>query len=440
MEPMETSCCIVGGGPAGMMLGYLLARQGVDVIVIEKHKDFLRDFRGDTVHPSTLQVMYELGLLERFLALPHQKVTSANAMIGGETFHFADFTHVPTHCKYIALMPQWDLLDFLAQQGGRYPGFHVLMEHEATGVVRGADGAVKGVEMRTCVNGVEQPGRIQASLTVACDGRRSTVRAAAGLKPVERGVPIDVVWFRIRRKEDDHGEFFGIVNFGEALVLINRRDYFQAGLIVPKGSFDEIKSKGLDEFRQTIARLAPFLADRTGEIASWKDVSLLSVQIDRLPRWYERGLLCIGDAAHAMSPVGGVGINLAIQDAVATANLLGPALLADNVTIAHLASVQSRREFPAKVIQAAQARAHRVLAATFSAKQQMKAPWPLKIITRIPGVQRVMGFVVGVGVRPEHVAGTRKSESNVAVIVAGCAAGLAAFIWVWRRGGHTARP
>ena len=431
MEQLDTSCCIVGGGPAGMMLGYLLARRGVDVIVLEKHKDFFRDFRGDTVHPSTLEVMREVGLLDRFLRIPHQRVTSAGAIIGHDALQFADFTHVPAYCKFIALMPQWDLLDFLAQQGSGYPGFHVLMEHEAIGLTHDVNGEVTGVEVRTGRDATERVMQVRAQLTVACDGRHSTVRRTAQFVPIELGVPIDVLWFRISRRPEDAGQFFGIVNYGAAVVLINRDKYFQAGLIVRKGSFAEIRAKGLDEFRASIGRLAPFLRDRTGEIESWDDVKLLSVQIDRLPKWHKPGLLCIGDAAHAMSPAGGVGINLAIQDAVAASNLLVEPLLAGQVAEVHLARVQRRRELPVRVIQFLQTQAHRGLARTFTARDEVQVPWPLKTVVQVPGFRRLVGYMVGIGPRPEHVEVPGRSRTRrLAAVAVACSAALLVFLAV----------
>ncbi len=412
-----------------MMLGYLLARRGVDVIVLEKHRDFFRDFRGDTVHPSTLEAIRELGLLERFLEIPHQKVTSAGAIIGGEALPFADFTHVPAHCRFIALMPQWDLLNFLARHGSGYPGFHLLMEHEATGVTRGENGEITGAEVRTARDGVEQFLRIRAPLTVACDGRHSTIRRAAHLTPNELGVPIDVAWFRIGRQAGDAGEFFGIVDRGKALVLINRDSYFQAGLIIRKGSFEGMKRAGIEKFRETVGLLAPFLSGRTAELKSWDEIKLLSVQIDRLPRWYKDGLLCIGDAAHAMSPAGGVGINLAIQDAVAAANMLAAPLLAGRVTRWDLSRVQRRREFPARVIQGLQARAHRAFARTFADRDSSRVPWQLKAVVRIPGFQRATGYLVGMGVRPEHATPPAKPRlEKAAALIAACTGAALVFL------------
>src|SRR5579875_1751155 len=318
---VETTCCIVGGGPAGVMLGYLLARQGVQVTVLEKHKDFFRDFRGDTVHPSTLQLMYELGILDQFLKVPHQQLTSVGGTFGGFRFQAADVSHVPAHSKFIALMPQWDFLDFLASQAKQFPGFELRMQHEAVDLMR-INGRVEGVEVRT----PEGTMHVRATLVIGCDGRHSTTRKAANFEVIESGVPIDVLWFRIERVTNDPEQVFGIVNYGKMLILINRGDYFQTGLIIRKGFFDELKSRGIESFRNGIRQLAPYLGDRVDALTDWDQVKLLSVQINRLRRWHRPGLLCIGDAAHAMSPAGGVGINLAIQDAVAAANLLARAL------------------------------------------------------------------------------------------------------------------
>ncbi len=394
----ETTCCVVGGGPAGMMLGYLLARAGVAVTVLEKHKDFFRDFRGDTVHPSTLQLMYELGLLEDFLKVPHQQLTSVGGIFGDFAFQAANFQHVPAKCKFVALMPQWDFLSFLSGQAGKFATFQLRMEHEAVNVIRD-DGRISGVEVRAPEGTIQ----IGADLVVGCDGRHSTMRKAARLEVQVFGVPIDVLWFRISRNTSDPEQLLGNINHGKALVLINRGNYFQAGLIIRKGSFEEIKQGGLDAFRQAILQIAPYLADRVQELRDWEQIKLLSVQINRLRRWHEPGLLCIGDAAHAMSPAGGVGINLAIQDAVATANLLARPLREGRVTEALLAGVQQRREFPTRVIQELQVNAHKGLARIFRSTGAVKAPWQLKLVVRIPGVQRLVARVIGIGIRPEHI-------------------------------------
>jgi len=414
----QTTCCIVGGGPAGIMLGYLLARGGVDVTVLEKHPDFFRDFRGDTVHPSTMEVLNELGLLDEFLKVPHQEVRTAGVIIGGTHLPVADFRHVPSACKFVALMPQWDFLNFLSSQAKKFPAFHLLMEHEATGLLE-KNGRVTGVVAQNQGNEV----RIGADLVVGCDGRHSITRPAAHLELTDFGVPIDVLWFRISRRPDDPAEVLGNVNYGRMLILINRGEYFQCGLMIAKGSYDEIQSRGLDEFRASIRRIAPYLRDRVNEITGWDQVKILTVQINRLPRWHRPGLLCIGDAAHAMSPAGGVGINLAIQDAVATANLLVRPLRERRVTQRDLEAVQRRRDFPAKVTQAVQRRAHNGMARIFRNPGPIEAPWQAKAITRIPGIHRALGYGIGMGVRPEHVRDTgqaRQAESRKSArVVAG---------------------
>jgi 2-polyprenyl-6-methoxyphenol hydroxylase-like FAD-dependent oxidoreductase len=422
METLRTTCCVVGGGPAGVMLGYLLARAGVEVVVLEKHADFFRDFRGDTVHPSTLESMYELGLLEDLLQVPHQELTSLGGRVGDFAFRTADFSRLPTHCKFIALMPQWDFLNFLTSRARRFPGFQLRMLHEAVDLLR--EGAtIAGVEARS----QEGPVRIQADLVVACDGRRSAIRKAAGLEIQEFGVPIDVLWFRISRNASDPEQMLGNVNYGKVLVLINRGDYYQSGLVIPKGSFEQIKRDGLDAFQRTVTRIAPYLRDRVGELENWDQIQLLTVQINRLRKWHLPGLLCIGDAAHAMSPAGGVGINLAIQDAVAAANLLSGPLRQGRVPDALLARVQQRREFPARVTQLGQVNAHKLMEWVFKASGPVKAPWQLKAVMRVPGLQRVMGRVVGMGVRPEHVGDAVRRQLSLrgAAVRAGALLGAA---------------
>src|SRR3984957_15011930 len=399
METIRTTCCVAGGGPAGMILCYLLARAGVEVTVLEKHGDFFRDFRGDTVHPSTLQVMHELGLLEDFLRVPHQRLTSANGLVGDFAFRAADFNLLPTRCKFVALMPQWEFLNFLSDRAKAFPRFQLRMQYECVNLMREGQ-RVAGVEAQS-PNG---PVQIHANLVVACDGRHSKMRQAAGLPVQEFGVPIDVLWFQISRRAGDPEELAGNINYGKALILINRGDYFQAGLIIPKGSFEQTKSEGLDAFRATIARIAPYLGERVEELQSWDQIKLLTVQINRLRKWHLPGLLCIGDAAHAMSPAGGVGINLAIQDAVATANLLAEPLRDGRVTEDLLQRLQCRREFPTRVTQRLQVNAHQLFELAFQTSGPLKAPWQLKVVSHVPGLQRVMGHVIGIGVRPEHVA------------------------------------
>jgi 2-polyprenyl-6-methoxyphenol hydroxylase-like FAD-dependent oxidoreductase len=406
IDTLETTCCIVGGGPAGMMLGYLLARAGVPVTVLEKHNDFFRDFRGDTVHPSTLELMFELGLLEDFLKIPHQQLTSVGGVFGDFAFRTADVRYVPAHCRFIALMPQWDFLNFLSARARNFPAFDLRMQYEAVDLIRDR-GRVTGVEARTPAGTVQ----IRANLVVGCDGRHSTTRKAAQVEAIETGAPIDVLWFRVSRKADDPDQVLGNINYGKALILINRGDYFQSGLIIRKGSFEEIKRNGLDAFRKDLRQIAPYLGDRVEELRDWEQIKLLSVQINHLQRWHWPGLLFIGDAAHAMSPAGGVGINLAIQDAVAAANLLAFPLREGRVTEALLACVQRRREFPARVTQGLQFMAHKGFEYVFGHPGPLKAPWQLKLAARLPGVQHIAGRIVGMGIRPEHIRDARKHPS-----------------------------
>ena len=371
-EVLKTTCCVVGGGPAGIMLGYLLARAGVKVTVLEKHGDFFRDFRGDTVHSSTLQALYELGLLDDFLKLPHQKVTSVRALVGDSSLQLADFRHVPGRCKFTALMPQWDFLNFLSERAKNFPAFDLRMQHTAVDLVMQAD---RVIGVLADVPGGQQV-EIRADLVVGCDGREPMTRTAARLELQEFGVPIDVLWFRISRRPTDPEQVLGTVNYGKALVLINRNDYFQAGMIIRKGSFEQIQQRGLAAFRASIMQLAPYFGDRVNELKDWEQIKLLTVRINRLRRWYAPGLLCIGDAAHAMSPAGGVGINLAIQDAIFAANVLSEPLQSGRLTEAALAAVQRRRELPTRIIQGLQVSAHRGFAHVFQNPGPLKAPWP----------------------------------------------------------------
>lgn len=398
-ETVQTRCCIAGGGPAGMMLGFLLARAGVDVQVFEKHGDFLRDFRGDTVHPSTLEVMYELGILERFLKLPHQEVRELSGQVGEEMAPIADFTHLPTRCKFIALMPQWDFLDFVAAEAKRYPQFHLRMRAEVTELIREGEKIV-GVRAKTPDGMLE----VRAELTIGADGRHSTVRERAGLEVIDLGAPMDVLWMRLSRKPSDGGQTFGHIEAGRMLVMLDRDEYWQCAYVIRKGGFEEEKRKGLEAFREEIVKLSPFLADRVAELKDWKDVSALTVTVDRLARWHLPGLLCIGDAAHAMSPIGGVGINLAIQDAVATANILGRKLREGALREADLQAVQKRRMFPTRATQGIQVFVqNRVIQRVLVSTKPLKAPWPLKLMRRWPMLRRILPRIVGVGFRPEHV-------------------------------------
>jgi 2-polyprenyl-6-methoxyphenol hydroxylase-like FAD-dependent oxidoreductase len=389
------------------MLGYLLARAGVPVTVLEKHGDFFRDFRGDTVHASTLEILYELDLLDDFLKVPHRKVTFVGGAFGDFEFKGPDFRHVPAHCKFVALMPQWDFLNFLSTEARRFPTFDLRMRHEAVDLIHD-DKRIVGVIAR---GEGDSSVRIRAELVVGCDGRHSVMRTAGQLEVEELGVPNDVLWFRISRRPDDPEQVLGTINFGKALILVDRGDYFQAGLIIRKGGFDEIKRRGLDRFRAGILQLAPYFETRVNEVQDWEQVKLLTVQINRLKQWYRPGLLCIGDAAHAMSPAGGVGINLAIQDAVATANLLTVPLQHRRVSTDDLAGVQKRREFPARATQAAQVRIHDAFARVFANPGPARVPWQLRVAVRIPGIHRALGYAVGIGVRPEHVG--RAAHSRV---------------------------
>lgn len=397
--PINTTCCVVGGGPAGMMLGFLLARAGVKVAVLEKHADFLRDFRGDTIHPSTLELMHELGLLEEFLKLPHQKVSTLTAQVGETRIEIADFTHLPTHCRFIALMPQWDFLDFLADHGGQYPGFDLRMKTEATGLIE-QSGRIAGVRALSPEGELE----IYADLTIGCDGRHSTLREAAGLKGDDYGAPMDVLWFRLSQKPSDDADTFGHAEAGVLMVMLDRSDYWQCAYVIPKGGIERVKADGLDAFKQRVAALSPFVADRVDELKGWDDIKLLSVTVDRLRNWHRPGLLCIGDAAHAMSPIGGVGINLAIQDAVAAANILAVPLAEGRVSEAHLHEVEQRRLLPVRFTQWLQLMIQRrVIANVLQSKQRIKAPLVFRLMRWLPFLRRIPARLIGVGIRPEHV-------------------------------------
>jgi 2-polyprenyl-6-methoxyphenol hydroxylase-like FAD-dependent oxidoreductase len=398
MNDVETNCCIAGGGPAGMMLGYLLARAGVDVIVLEKHSDFLRDFRGDTIHPSTLELMHELGLLDEFLQRPHQKVHRLAGQVGNDSIPLADFSHLPTRCKFIAFMPQWDFLDFIADHAKSYPTFRLLMDAEVTGLIENGE-RVEGVTVEM----PDGPLQIKAHLTVGADGRHSIVRERAGLKVEVLGAPIDVLWFRLSRKPSDPGQVIGRFASGKIMVMLNREDYWQCGFVIPKGSLAALQQRGLEAFRQDLVSIASFLDDRVAEIRDWEHVKLLTVAVDRLRRWYREGLLCIGDAAHAMSPVGGVGINLAIQDAVAAANILVQKLSEKSVLPYDLRQVQERRLFPTQVTQAIQVFVQKRVLGRALGSTITSAPWFLKVFRWFPFLQRIPGYMVGIGVRPEHI-------------------------------------
>lgn len=396
---VSVQCCIAGGGPAGMMLGLLLARAGVNVLVLEKHADFLRDFRGDTIHPSTLEIIHELGLLEQLLALPHQKAPGINAQFGDLALTVVDFSTLPTRCGFIAFMPQWDFLNFLAEQGSRYPTFRVLMEAEVTDLVKLA-GTIVGIRATT----PKGPLEVRADLVVGADGRHSVVRDKAGLAVEELGAPMDVLWFGLSRRAKDPEIPVGRFDRGRIFIMLNRGDYWQCGFVISKGSRAQLEAQGLPAFRETVGRLAPFLTDRVDEIQSWEPIKLLTVQVDRLRDWCRPGLLCIGDAAHAMSPIGGVGINLAIQDAVATANLLAGQLRRGAVTPADLRLVQERRAWPTHMTQRMQLLLQdRVIKTVLAGDGPLVPPWPLRLIARFPILRRIPARLIGMGFRPEHV-------------------------------------
>jgi 2-polyprenyl-6-methoxyphenol hydroxylase-like FAD-dependent oxidoreductase len=397
-KKMRVRCCIAGGGPAGMMLGLLLARAGIETVVLEKHKDFLRDFRGDTVHPSTLEILYELGMRGDFLARPHQELKELGGEIEGEAIMIADFSHLPTHCQFLALMPQWDFLNMIQEHCARWPAFHLRMEAQVTELMT-RDGRVIGAVANTPDGRLE----ISADLVVGADGRHSTVRELAGLKVDDVGAPIDVLWMRLSKRESDPTQSLGRIKAGKMLVTIGRGDYWQCAYVIAKGGLDEIRQKGLPAFRDDVAGIAPFLADRVAELAEWDDIKLLTVTIDRLREWHRPGLLCIGDAAHAMSPVGGVGINLAIQDAVAAANLLAEPLLDGDLTEDDLKRVQRRRELPVKLMQRIQVVVQNRVLTKVVRGQRVGVAWPIKMLQRWPSLRRIPARVIGLGFRPEHV-------------------------------------
>jgi 2-polyprenyl-6-methoxyphenol hydroxylase-like FAD-dependent oxidoreductase len=392
-------CCIVGAGPAGMMLGFLLARAGVSVAVLEKHADFLRDFRGDTVHPSTLELMCELGMIDRFLAVPHRKVERFGIEIGNERVQVVDLRHLPTRCKYIALMPQWDFLDFLAGQGSRYDTFDLHMQAEATDLIE-KEGRILGVRARTAQGELT----VRADLVVGCDGRHSTLRSKAGLESDDFGAPMDVLWFRLARKESDAAETFGHIDAGAMLVMLDRGEYWQCAYVIPKGGFERVKNEGIEAFRDRVCALSPFLTDRIGQLNSFDDVKLLTVMVDLLRHWWRPGLLLIGDAAHAMSPIGGVGINIAVQDAVAAANRLAAPLRTGQVKSADLQAIQHRRVWPARMTQRVQlAMQNRLIGPALRGIHRPKPPLVFNLLNALPVLQRIPARLLALGFRPEHV-------------------------------------
>ena len=396
---MRVQCAIAGGGPAGMMLGWLLARAGVTVVVLEKHGDFLRDFRGDTIHPSTLEVLHELGVLDEFLKRPHREIRDITGRVGRETLTLADFSHLPTRCKFIALMPQWDFLNFVASEARAHATFQLLMQAEVTGL-RESDGRVHGFVVTTSDGTIE----IDADLVVGADGRHSDVRAKAGLVVEDLGAPIDVLWMRISRKPADPQGLIGNLGAGSVFVMIDRDDYWQCAFVIPKGGIDDIHARGLPAFRDRIRSLVPLFGDRVEELNDWNAIRLLTVVVDRLRTWHKPGLLCIGDAAHAMSPVGGVGINLAVQDAVAAANILSAPLASGCLSDDDLRRVQRRREWPTRVIQRGQlAIQDQFLRKALERRGDVKVPLAMRLLQRFPVLRRIPARLVGVGIRPEHV-------------------------------------
>ena len=404
-------CAIAGGGPAGMMLGFLLARAGVDVVVLEKHADFFRDFRGDTVHPSTLELMYELGLLDEILKLPHQKVETLTGQVGAEHLTMVDFRHLPTHCKFIALMPQWDFLDFLAKHGKRYRSFDLRMQAEATDLIE-ESGRVVGLRAKS-PDGLLT---IRADLVVGCDGRHSTVRDKAGLKSEDFGAPMDVLWFRLPRKANDTADTFGHIEAGKMMIMLDRADYWQCAYVISKGGNEEVRAEGLEAFRRRVVEMSPFVTDRIGELKSWDDVKLLTVTVDRLQKWWRPGLICIGDAAHAMSPIGGVGINMAVQDAVAAANRLAAPLKAGTVSDRDLHAIEARRTLPVRFTQRLQLTIQKRIISRVLGMESPRRPKPplfFKLFNVFPVLRRIPARLLGLGIRPEHV---RTPDSSLSAV------------------------
>ncbi|TYO67208.1 FAD-dependent oxidoreductase [Bradyrhizobium hipponense] len=405
---LEVRCCIVGGGPAGMMLGYLLGRAGIDVVVLEKHADFFRDFRGDTVHPSTLQVMDELGLIDGFLKLPHQRLQTMDGLFGGTPVRIADLSRLRTKYPFIAFMPQWDFLNFLREAGQRFASLKVMMDTEAVDLIRRGE-TIAGVRATTPDGAID----IEADLTIACDGRHSIVRERAGLEVEEIGAPMDVLWFRAGRNADETENVFARVEPGKMMVTFDRGDYWQCAYVIAKGQYDAVKARGLQALLDDVVRMAPILKNGVADVDSFDDIKLLTVAINRLTRWTRPGLLCIGDAAHAMSPVGGVGVNLAVQDAVATANLLADKMQQGCPSETELDAVRRRREFPVKMTQRMQVVVQNniISGALQPGDRPLKVPLIVRLITALPWLQGIPARLLALGVRPEHVHSSAAPES-----------------------------
>ena len=398
MQRVAVRCCVAGGGPAGVMAGLLLARAGIDVLVLEKHADFFRDFRGDTIHPSTLELMQELGSLDDLLKLPHEEAHHLTFQFGTLKGVVADFDRAKLRIPFIAFMPQWDFLDFLARRAARYPTFSLKMSAEVTGLIE-EGGRIVGVTAATPRGRIE----VRADLVIAADGRQSLVREKSGLAVEELGAPMDVLWFGLPRHSTDPDETMGRFEPGCIFIAIDRRDYWQCGYVIAKGSFDAIRARGLAAFQQGIAAVFPEVTDRVGQLDDWNKIKLLTVQVNRLQRWYRPGLLCIGDAAHAMSPVGGVGINLAVQDAVAASNILATALTERRVTVGDLAQVQKRREFPMRMTQAFQVLVQNRVLAPMLGGVVGRPPLVMRLLQRFPALRALPARWIGLGVRPEHI-------------------------------------
>ncbi len=398
-KTITTRCCIVGGGPAGILLGFLLARSGIPVTVLEQWPDFFRDFRGDTIHPATLELLYELKLLDAFLQLPVDKTYQLGGEIGGKSVTLADFSHLKTHCRYIAFIPQWDFLNFIVKQAKQYPDFNLFMETEGIDLIR---------ENNRCVGVIaknkEGQFEIRAELVVGADGRHSMVREKSHLPVENLGAPMDVLWFRLSRQATDERFSLGKVDLGRILIMINRGSYWQCGFLIRKGTFDHIQNRGLEAFKQSLVEVSPNLKNRVGELTSWDQIKLLTVMVDHLTKWYENGLLCIGDSAHAMSPIGGVGINLAVQDAVAAANRLVPAFQANTLTEETLKAIQDRRTFPTRCIQRIQIfLQNRIIDRYLGKTGHPTIPFPFKLLNSIPFLRRIPAYIIGIGFRQEHI-------------------------------------